>query len=179
MCVVVVGATFYASIAWGAFTFFRVSNQGALSGKRALSILGGLAAVTALYQLWSNPCNQIERVLAALAVYGLAILAFWSAIAATRVQGIDFAFSTATPQIVQRGGPYRLIRHPFYTSYILGWLAPWIYTGTGVSGATFLLVSVVYTWVALAEEKSLLRSAVAKDYEAYRRSTARFIPWCL
>jgi protein-S-isoprenylcysteine O-methyltransferase Ste14 len=78
--------------------------------------------------------------------------------------------------ILIRSGPYRLIRHPIYTSFLLAWLA-----GVFVSGQPWLLLSVLwmglcYHLAARRKEEEYATSDLAEDYKDYLDDTGRFLP---
>lgn len=101
---------------------------------------------------------------------------FWSAISASRKARLRFAFDEENPHSIVTGGPYRYLRHPFYTSYLIFWsgwaIASW-------SAWTILPVAIfaaIYATAARAEEKKFLGSPLAGDYEAYKARAGFFWP---
>ncbi|WP_416208428.1 methyltransferase family protein [Chloroflexus sp.] len=74
-----------------------------------------------------------------------------------------------------RSGPYRLIRHPMYTSLLLatlGWvlaLPVWWRWGLWVGLLIVLITKLTY-------EEQLLQSRFA-DYQLYQQRTWRLFPW--
>lgn len=71
-------------------------------------------------------------------------------------------------------GSYKIIRHPFYTSFIFALLGASIYFIHPVTLLTFLygLISMYVT--ATMEEKKLSRHS--EEYRNYMKSTGRFLP---
>jgi protein-S-isoprenylcysteine O-methyltransferase Ste14 len=74
-----------------------------------------------------------------------------------------------------RGGPYRFVRHPIYSGFLLAMFGTFLANGR-VRGA----VSVVMVWIAWQvkagmEEKFMVRTFGAQ-YEDYRRTTGALIP---
>ena len=73
-------------------------------------------------------------------------------------------------------GPYRWIRHPMYTSVLLGaaalaWAAPaWAWLGW------FGLWLVLWAKATLEESQMM---ELHPDYHAYRQRSRRFLPWLL
>jgi protein-S-isoprenylcysteine O-methyltransferase Ste14 len=111
-----------------------------------------------------------------LLFYLAALWLFWQAVVLTRHQPLALAFSQEAPKKLLRGGVYRFIRHPFYTSYILGWLA-----GVLATSQLWLLVSVVvmtaiYVRAAGQEEALFLHSNWAQDYTNYKSTVGMFFP---
>jgi protein-S-isoprenylcysteine O-methyltransferase Ste14 len=80
------------------------------------------------------------------------------------------------PQHIVTWGAYSLIRHPFYASFLLAFVAGGFYCPQ-----IFTLVSFVYGAIALnltakREEKRLSQSQFADEYERYMARTGRFTP---
>jgi protein-S-isoprenylcysteine O-methyltransferase Ste14 len=89
---------------------------------------------------------------------------------------LPFAFSAVTPPKLVTAGPYRFVRHPVYSAYLLGWAG-----GVFAAANPWLLLVVVwfaglYTWAARREERVLLAGPLADAYRQYRRSAGTFLP---
>ena len=73
-------------------------------------------------------------------------------------------------------GPYRWIRHPIYTAYVMN------YVGGGLVSAnlvlTFVPVLCFGAMIALrvGDEERTMMEAFGEEYEAYMRHTGRFLP---
>ncbi len=72
-------------------------------------------------------------------------------------------------------GPYRIIRHPMYTSVMLLSLAFMIEDPTFMLGILFLILLFVLWQKILIEEKML--SAIFPEYTEYQKKTYRLIPF--
>lgn len=80
------------------------------------------------------------------------------------------------PQHIVTHGPYRWVRHPFYTGFILVFLAAatlfphWL---------TFVLLAYIVTGLTIAavrEERRLSASVFGEEYGRYIARTGRFVP---
>lgn len=72
-------------------------------------------------------------------------------------------------------GPFRWIRHPFYSSYIFGWLgAAVIVYSVPIIIAAFM--SYIYWIAAKKEENLILSSHFSYEYKGYLSRTGMFIP---
>jgi protein-S-isoprenylcysteine O-methyltransferase Ste14 len=93
-----------------------------------------------------------------------------------RGQFFSYIYSDDLPQFLWTQGPYAYVRNPFYDSYLLAYLAAAIMV-PGLMTLGVLVAMSIYFWSAAQfEERKFARSAVAAEYEAYRRRTGRFIP---
>jgi protein-S-isoprenylcysteine O-methyltransferase Ste14 len=68
------------------------------------------------------------------------------------------------------------MRHPFYASYVIFWLACALATQHVISVIVFLTLSGIYTYSALREERALSSGPLRKDYIAYRETVGFFYP---
>lgn len=103
-------------------------------------------------------------------------LLFASALRATSKRNFGVVFGGTVPTEIVDHGPYRFIRHPLYTSYLLNWIgcsflsaSPWVWLATGA-------IAVLYLIAARGEERDLLASPQGSRYAAYRRTTGLLLP---
>jgi protein-S-isoprenylcysteine O-methyltransferase Ste14 len=75
-----------------------------------------------------------------------------------------------------RTGPWRYMRHPFYASYVIFWLACALGAQHVISAIVFLTLSGIYTYSARREERALCAGPLRKDYIEYRDSVGFFYP---
>lgn len=164
----------FGSFAWAMARFFT-KPQGATPFARALSVCASLCLICQLATIaWSQPTLQFTLV--ALGFYGVSFALFWLAVRATRVQPLSFAGSSDAPQHLLRNGPYRWIRHPFYSSYLLAWLAAPIGTGQWWLLFAVALMGGFYWKAARQEEAKFAHSSIRDAYQKYSQSTGMFAP---
>jgi protein-S-isoprenylcysteine O-methyltransferase Ste14 len=113
---------------------------------------------------------------AGLTGFALANVLFWWALAAHGRRRPAFAFVPVPPVSFTTAGPYRFIRHPIYSAYLVGWLG-----GVALAQQPWLLLPVAWMWLlynraARQEEQSFLGSSFAAAYQDYRGRTGRFLP---
>lgn len=163
-----------ASIVWGALAFFVPPGR---AGARA-----GLVAVTAasgfLNQVlvtWRSPVGPTRTAVAIIA-YVASTWLFWSAVRACGTQRPHTIFGDDPPLRVIDGGPYRFIRHPFYASYTLFWMAGWIGTAAWSTMVVALVMTAIYIRAASSEEATFAASPMAAHYAAYSHVAGFFLP---
>jgi protein-S-isoprenylcysteine O-methyltransferase Ste14 len=111
-----------------------------------------------------------------IALYLAAHVIYWWSLASHGGKRPAFALVNVKPSFLTMTGPYRLIRHPIYTAYLLVWLA-----GPVTAAQWWLLLTTVWMvcfhyHAAWLEERSFAQSDLAEDYRAYRRRTGMFFP---
>jgi protein-S-isoprenylcysteine O-methyltransferase Ste14 len=88
---------------------------------------------------------------------------------------LDFA-SSPSRGIILTEGPFALVRHPFYLSYIIIWLGCVVVAPTPFVFLGFSVLMGVYIYSAVSEERMLLESEGASLYRQYQSQVAMFFP---
>ncbi|MCF7702441.1 methyltransferase family protein [Loktanella sp. M215] len=73
-------------------------------------------------------------------------------------------------------GPWRYVRHPFYTSYVLFWSACALGTTHMASVTVCVTLVFIYVYSAIKEEGVLRRSTHGPAYLSYKTRTGFFFP---
>lgn len=108
--------------------------------------------------------------------FGLANLIFWWSLSSHGKKHPAFAFIPTAPVSLTKTGPYRLIRHPIYSAYLLTWLAGPIATGQLWLLLPIAWMGLLYYRAAWQEEQFFSSSAFALEYAAYQKQTGMFFP---
>ncbi len=117
----------------------------------------------------SNALVSATLLLAALALYE------WAR-DVIRGRGFHLAWTGDVPDALCDEGPYRLVRHPLYSSYILTFLAVAV-AYPGPISLTILVCNLgLFVQAAITDERSLARSDLASEYAAYKARTGMFLP---
>ena len=80
------------------------------------------------------------------------------------------------PQELVTWGPYAVVRHPFYSSFILALLAAAIAFVHPVTLLCLLYGTAVLTVTAIREERRLASSSFGAEYVKYMQTSGRFFP---
>jgi protein-S-isoprenylcysteine O-methyltransferase Ste14 len=141
---------------------------------RASRVSGGILGLEALAIAWAPvPPGRAAVAIAALAAAtALFLWAAWT----NRSRKLGLAFGGAVPEHVQTAGPYRLVRHPFYASYLLAFAGGAVAAGTPWLAPALVAGAVTYWRAAREEEAAFARSSQAEAYGRYARSVGMFFP---
>ncbi len=154
--------------------FFRKA-VGPVLELKALRILSVLLWYVVGACLLLRPALAPWRWTLSCLLYALSTGLFWWAIRTNLRQPLALAFSDEQPGPLVTAGPYRLVRHPLYTAYMLGWLAA--IAGTRTPWILAVLATFPFFWLAARrEEQSLAQGPMAAEYAAYRRRVGGFLP---
>lgn len=143
-------------------------------GMYLISILSlvGLFAFLVHAFVWSLDFTVVSFVLIGVA-FGL----FLWAVQHSRQKNLSLAFDTETRiDGIITTGPWRYVRHPFYVSYILFWLACALGTTHPTSVVVFATLLFIYVYSALREERTLKQGRYADAYLAYQENAGFLLP---
>ncbi len=165
----------FGSFGWGMRRFFR-QPAGSTAGMKLISTCGIVFSVLHLVAvLWPGSVAGLRAPFAAL-LYLCALALFWWALASNRRNPLSAAFSPDAPAHLVEEGPYRLVRHPFYSSYLLTWIAGVVATANLWLLPTAVIMFFIYFRAAKFEEGKFSTTALAPEYRAFRESTGLFVP---
>jgi len=131
-----------------------------------LAVLAWLALPTVLE--WRIPLAAWPAVVAAV------LLALWT-FSANRPGNFNIRPVPKEGGVLVTTGPYGWIRHPMYTSFLLGaWALAWTAASDEAWLAWYALTLVLW-YKSTLEERWML--AQHPGYAHYREQTKRFLPW--
>jgi protein-S-isoprenylcysteine O-methyltransferase Ste14 len=153
----------------------RVFRRPAGPHRYRASLVTGLVLATEGAAILARPVPP-ARMLAAGAVFAAALGLFTWAARVNRERPLLLAFAAHAPDHLQTRGPYALVRHPFYASYILGFTG-----GLVAAGSPWLLPAVAagianYWRAAAREERGFQASPLADAHRAYAERVGMFVP---
>ena len=163
--------SYFISAGANIFTVPKLRDTGAVLGQ--LSFVSGMLCVFFMglfYAVWL-PAAVCGAILAS----GSFVLYEW-----TRRTAVDRNFYVGlageVPAMVCDAGPYHYVRHPFYLSYMLAFVAVAVgFPSFIVSGVCLLNIG-LFVYMAIDDERVLLASAMAVDYRTYQGRVGMFVP---
>ncbi|MBX9863445.1 MAG: isoprenylcysteine carboxylmethyltransferase family protein [Hyphomicrobium sp.] len=166
---------FLALGAWASLRHFARTER----EPRGASLLTAATVLGTALNVWlalRHPDPTPLEIAVSIALMLVALAVFAAAIRATRLGGLSLAFSDATPGAVVETGIYGVIRHPFYTSYILYWLN-WLPLSAFDPLSCGVAVAMIAAYTAAArKEERLLTSRLGSPYAGLMQRTWRFLP---
>lgn len=169
-------ATFnYGSFIWAAFKRFRMPKQPP-RGMKVLSLLAILCQLTVVIMLLTHPVVIVKLGWAGLSLMGLSTLMFWWCLRTHGRHFLTAAYAEDRPRHLVKIGPYRYIRHPFYTAYMLTYMGGFLATMVWPAALATLIPIAMYVHAARFEEQKFEQSELADAYDVYRREAGLFWP---
>lgn len=166
---------FVALVTWASYRHFARSGREP-AGATALALATGLGTGANVWFALEEPRAGVSSSLIAASLVILATAVFIAAVHATRNGGLSLAFSDRTPPAVIESGIYGVIRHPFYASYCLYWLA-WVPLTAAHPVSIGIAVAMIAGYVAaVRKEERLLTKRLGDAYSSLMRRTWRLLP---
>lgn len=169
------GLTCYAWFAIG-IRYVFVTKGKPTSGINAIKLGATLSAIVEIYCILHDGIYSISSGLSGSVLYIFCLFLFGYLIRLTRRQKLSLAFCKDSPEFMYQTGPYRYVRHPFYTCYILSYIAGLVATLNPILLAVVAFMFIIYTMAARMEEQKFAHSELAQDYADYKARTWRFFP---
>jgi len=111
-----------ASFGWAMRRFF-VQPAGLTIGMQVIKACGVAFGILHLTAIVVTSGIHAVRGVSGTVLYPCALALFWWAIQVSLRKPLSAAFSPDLPRHLVAQGPYRMIRHPLYCSYLLCWVA--------------------------------------------------------
>jgi protein-S-isoprenylcysteine O-methyltransferase Ste14 len=163
------------SFTWAMRSFF-VKPERMTTGLRVTLLAGFVFAFTHFFVIFHTQHFQPLAFAFGVLLYLLSLAIFWWTIASHRSKPLAACFSEDEQLHLVQHGPYRFVRHPFYCSYLLAWLAGGVATLSVFLFLTFVAMFILYLVAAVSEEKKFATSSLANQYADYCCATGRFFP---
>lgn len=165
----------FISFIWAIRCFFASLGRMA-KGMRMISTCGSGFMLLHLGVFLFSGSISFWLLVIGCSLYVTSLLLFWWAVLETRREPLSLAFSEDLPVNLYEGGPYQMVRHPFYVSYTLCWLGGLFANAQPLLGIPVIVMSALYYRSAKYEEEKFISSPLRASYEDYQSRTGMFIP---
>lgn len=164
----------HLSVKIAAFTFFR-RNLNPLKSINFQKIAAVSSMLLQFYMLYFYADLTLWRCVLAEVLLVLASVVFLWALKSSQSR-LSEIYSTDLPVFINRKGAYDLVRHPFYTSYLLMYLAGACVTPPPALLIQTLVMFAFYYNGARFEEGKFAESELRDQYNAYKNEVGMFFP---
>lgn len=128
---------------------------------------------TSIYCYYSYTKIPLTQTWIAIILICLSLALFiWTA---NNAKGSRIALDYKTKSLHTKG-PYAMVRHPFYLSYILAWTSTAVLFNSFVLWITLSFLVAFYITIAHKEEKAISRGTLAAEYKSYSKCAGMFLP---
>jgi protein-S-isoprenylcysteine O-methyltransferase Ste14 len=168
-----VGIAIIAQYTWSMRAHFASSKMPV--GAMALSALVIVSLIIYLYLQWMFE-QPVQAQIVGLLLEAASLALFWAAIFASREARLLLAFDEKHPHGLVSIGPYKVVRHPFYLSYLIFWTGWAVATWHLLALLPLVLIFGVYVMAAVGEERKFANSPLAEAYREYKARTGFLWP---
>lgn len=168
-----IGIAVVAQYSWSMRGHF--SSRAMPRGTLVITVVVSLATIVLLLLQWML-VQPLWAQLVGAAVELASLVLFWAAIRASRGARLRLAFDEENPDSLVTEGPYRYLRHPFYSSYLIFWSGWAIAVWSPWAVLLLAVIAGVYVAAAKGEEQKFANTALAGDYQSYRQRTGFLWP---
>ncbi len=165
--------TIILSYIWARYRFFRIEAATPKPIARLYDPVVAIHIIFSYYFLLTLPLPLTVFAVISIMFFTASLIVFWWCI--RTVRNIGFAMS-ATIETLHVSGPFKFVRHPFYTSYCLTWLGTSVMFNSIELWITLAYLLAFYYRVASAEELIILKSQYSREYQAYSQRVGMFLP---
>lgn len=161
------------TLIWARFSFFQVHTN---PQRLAARIYDALVLVQILVTYKTLIHGEPQGILPLICMITFYLAVFFLFILLTKYIGpLDFAFSNKVGNIITNG-PFQIVRHPFYTTYIVFWATSTIFLNSVILWISFFALLSFYFKSAKNEEHLILSSSYAQQYESMMQNVGMFFP---
>ena len=144
------------------------------SGTKLVSIVSLLGFISIIYTIYST--NDIYAWSAlGVAMQSISVFMFGWCIGTSGKRNLSLAFSdNCSPRLITEG-PYSIVRHPFYTCYIIYWIGGYLVASSILPALLPAMLIVIYFFESRREDEVL--SKLFKDeFAQWHKNTGAFFP---
>jgi protein-S-isoprenylcysteine O-methyltransferase Ste14 len=144
------------------------------SGTKLVSITSLLAFVSVIYIIWTRESAAWQAVVGAF-LQMLSIFLFGWCIGTSGQNNLSLAFGVNSSKSLLTSGPYSLVRHPFYTSYIIFWIGSAVAATSILTAVLAAAMFTIYLFESRREDK-VLSTVFVEEFPRWRERTGSFFP---
>lgn len=166
-------AALILSLIWARFWFFNIQSIRVTIWVVLYDPMVAIQVFGSLYGFWMVENLGTLKLASYIIALLIAFSLFWWSILTAKK--LDFAFSNKVGELIT-SGPYSIVRHPFYVSYIIIWSSSTLIFNSVFLWITLLYLVTFYFVSARKEEKVILSSDYSSEYLKYRQRVGMFLP---
>ena len=167
----------FASFYWSVIGVFRRPEGGFSPLYRVLQVSSAWTWAYSIYVIAVSTKFSVLNQLPALVLIAASLWIFWKTRHWIRDKDFAIVFNNESPSHLETNGPFRWVRHPFYSSYLLCYFSVFLFTLDIVMGITFLFMTSLY-FKALKDEEKKFRTgdSFSEAYSSYSKTTGALFP---
>jgi protein-S-isoprenylcysteine O-methyltransferase Ste14 len=149
-------------------------GSGAKSGTSIVSIASLLGFASVNYSIWTQ-ADILPWAVIGVALQSFSVFIFGWCIGTSGRRNLSLAGGESRSTRLLVEGPYAVVRHPFYTSYIIFWIGCVAVAFSPLTIASAVLLIAIYCHVARREDQ-VLAERFAGEFAQWQDTTGAFLP---
>jgi protein-S-isoprenylcysteine O-methyltransferase Ste14 len=149
-------------------------GAGAKSGTNLVSVASLLGFAAIIYAVWAQYDVYLWSAVG-VALQSISVFIFGWCIGTSGRRNLSLAFGDSRSAKLLTEGPYSVVRHPFYTSYIIFWIGGIAVACSVFTIAAALVMIGIYFDAARREDK-VLAKRFEDEFIQWRGNTGAFFP---
>ena len=158
---------------WARFGHFINKSTGSSRWLLLYDLVVAIHICISAYYYFEVEITQASRIYGPLSLITLSLVLF--VLTVRTATQLKLALQNDIDSLYTRG-PYSLVRHPYYLSYILAWSSTALMFNYSLLWITLIILVVFYIALAVFEERSIRSSAYADEYIMYCKRAGMFLP---
>ncbi len=154
---------------------FRAHGRSPL-GLNLVKAIGPLSVATAIWSLAVAAPASWRTAAPGVALFSGSLALFLWALVAHRRRWLTRVYCDDVPVHLVTTGPYRWVRHPCYSAYLLAYAGALVASRNLLVIPVLLVNGILYLHAGRVEERKFAGSPLAADYDTYRRRTGMLWP---
>jgi protein-S-isoprenylcysteine O-methyltransferase Ste14 len=144
------------------------------SGTGLVTITSVLGFIGLIYSIWTQKGHDLWPVLG-LALQAMSLFLFGWSVGTSGRKNLGLALNDNSSKKLITDGPYAMVRHPFYTSYILYWAGGAAVAPSIVTALFAVTLIAIYFFTARREDK-FLAGLFGDEFPEWHKNTGAFFP---
>lgn len=170
--IVVTYSMIILSLVWARLKFFKTVSKASLKVAFVNEPLVAIQIIATFYLMITVQRQPLPLVLG-MSGYIFSFSLFWWSVKTAK--SLNFATEDSKSEIIKEG-PFSIIRHPFYLSYIATWATSTFIHGGILLWGSLAGLTILYVVSAKKEESKFLEGSLSDEYAEYTAKVGMFFP---
>ena len=165
--------TLVLSYIWARLEYFSIQSRESRIRSYFYDPIVAIHVISTTYFFLTHVLHPLAHYMFASAAFFTSFLVFWWGI--KTCNQLNFAFAGNVGKLIT-SGPFQIVRHPFYFSYIVTWATSTFLFPSIPLWITLMMLTYFYVLAAVKEENAILSSDLKSEYKKYIGEVGMFLP---
>ena len=165
----------YFSYWWSVVGVFKLKSIRLDKFYTLLKLLSIVFWAGSIY-IWSTKTPSMNLLIFGILTNIISLGLFWWAQNYIKSKTFSVVFGKDIPKTIETQGPYKYVRHPFYSCYLLCYFSTSLTLTSPLLTLVSLAIFAIYLIAIKIEETKFIQSVHITKFVEYRRKTGALIP---